>query len=108
MTILAANAWAVVAALLAASAALHFIAVALWNAPLLSWTLRPEHSLWVLVKEPRRSFISHFRSGMMLLTVVAILAVDFRVFPRSFAKTETFGTSVVRHSSVMSPLFLAV
>lgn len=37
-----------------------------------------------------------YRSHMMLMTALAILAVDFPVFPRALAKCETFGVSLVR------------
>jgi phosphatidylinositol glycan class W len=49
-------------------------------------------------QEPSRnheSFIVGFRSYLQLITIAAILAVDFHVFPRRFAKTETFGTSLM-------------
>lgn len=40
---------------------------------------------------------------MMLMTVLAILAVDFKVFPRSLAKCESFGVSLVSAQNVLSP-----
>lgn len=43
----------------------------------------------------RRSFVTVFRGLISLLTAVCILAVDFTAFPRRFAKTETFGYSLM-------------
>ncbi|XP_048256592.1 phosphatidylinositol-glycan biosynthesis class W protein-like [Haliotis rufescens] len=43
----------------------------------------------------RRPFISYFRGQTLLATAVAILAVDFTIFPRRFAKTETYGTGLM-------------
>uniref|UniRef100_A0A0N5ALE1 Phosphatidylinositol-glycan biosynthesis class W protein n=1 Tax=Syphacia muris TaxID=451379 RepID=A0A0N5ALE1_9BILA len=40
-------------------------------------------------------FITYLRSSVLLATAIAILAVDFRVFPRRFAKTEKYGRSVM-------------
>ena len=50
--------------------------------------LSPSHN----PEDPRRSaFVSNHRAFMIIFTTIAILAVDFPVFPRRFAKTETFG-----------------
>jgi len=42
-----------------------------------------------------RRVLTVFRANLMILTVVCILAVDFAVFPREFAKCETWGMSLM-------------
>ena len=53
--------------------------------------------------------LSTYRAHMMLVTVLAILAVDFPVFPRELAKCETYGVSFVRtfifSSAYLQPFF---
>ncbi|KAJ7581511.1 GWT1-domain-containing protein [Mycena floridula] len=39
--------------------------------------------------------LTTYRAHMILMTVLAILAVDFPAFPRSLAKCETFGVSLM-------------
>lgn len=47
--------------------------------------------LSTLVMPDKRPCVTNFRAIMNLATAICILAVDFKVFPRRFAKTETFG-----------------
>ncbi|KAL3668389.1 hypothetical protein V7S43_006478 [Phytophthora oleae] len=45
--------------------------------------------------EKELPFLTNFRAQIMISTCFAILAVDFTVFPRRFAKTENYGFSVM-------------
>lgn len=42
-----------------------------------------------------RAYITNFRAITNMLTIICIFAVDFHIFPRRFAKTETFGLGVM-------------
>ena len=47
------------------------------------------------VSGPPYDSITAFKSLMMIMTIVAILAVDFQIFDRKYAKTELYGTSLM-------------
>ncbi|XP_058747683.1 uncharacterized protein At4g17910 isoform X2 [Vicia villosa] len=57
---------------------------------------RPGGSSPVL-EEPNsfRAYITSYRVIVMIITILCILAVDFRIFPRRYAKTETYGASLM-------------
>lgn len=48
-----------------------------------------------LATSGRRPFVTNFRALTNIITAVCVLAVDFRVFPRKFAKTEVYGYSLM-------------
>lgn len=48
-----------------------------------------------LPPKARIQFLSVYRATMMITTLICILAVDLPMFPRRYAKSETFGTSLM-------------
>ena len=42
-----------------------------------------------------RPFITNTRSYVLIGTAIAILGVDFKIFPRRLAKAETYGSGLM-------------
>ncbi|XP_076180398.1 uncharacterized protein LOC143153275 [Ptiloglossa arizonensis] len=55
--------------------------------PISSYNMKPNHG--------KKPFITNFRALTNIVTTICILAIDFRIFPRKFAKTEVFGYSLM-------------
>lgn len=70
-----------------------------WSPPLTSKEVKPnrprDDTAHQAESLPIKPFVTNYRGAMMIVTCVAILAVDFRVFPRRFAKVENWGTSLM-------------
>ncbi|RYP57842.1 hypothetical protein DL770_010569 [Monosporascus sp. CRB-9-2] len=63
--------------------------------PKLPPSMKSQDSCSTLPLLSTKPFLTTYRGSMLILTCLAILAVDFRLFPRRFAKVETWGTSLM-------------
>lgn len=47
------------------------------------------------ILDKKKRFLYNFRAYVNIATAISILAVDFTIYPRRFAKTETYGTGLM-------------
>eukprot|EP00940_MAST-03C_sp_MAST-3C-sp2_P002224 g2224.t1 len=78
---------------------LKFISVMIGTIVWMEWR-RDTHGSVVTEESRERerrggAYLSWFRGCVLLFTCICILAVDFTVFPRRFAKTEVYGTGLM-------------
>ncbi len=52
-------------------------------------------TLSVPVVDKKKRFLCNFRAYVNIATAISILAVDFTIYPRRYAKTETYGTGLM-------------
>lgn len=58
-------------------------------------SLTQNKTLSVPIHYKKKLFLCTFRVYVNVATAISILAVDFPIYPRRFAKTETFGTGLM-------------
>lgn len=69
----------------------HFYELSQEDDSITSQTLYKSSTLSQASINSKMEFLTFYRSTVNYLTFVAILAVDFTIFPRSYAKTELYG-----------------
>ncbi|BFZ54677.1 Glucosaminyl phosphatidylinositol (GlcN-PI) nositol acylation protein [Savitreella phatthalungensis] len=57
--------------------------------------LHPVAATQASIPNDRVPYVTAYRSIMMISTIICILAVDLPIFPRRYAKTESFGQSLM-------------
>lgn len=81
------------------SVCLIMMSICMLNMCLLLLSKKKWPNMFILAKirpvTGKRPFITNFRALTNIITAICILAVDFRIFPRKFAKTEVFGYSLM-------------
>ncbi|KAI7959071.1 hypothetical protein MJO28_002862 [Puccinia striiformis f. sp. tritici] len=55
----------------------------------------PSQSIQPTLRWFHQPFLTVYRAQLILLTALLILAADFKIFPRKFAKTESWGISLI-------------